>query len=212
LISSGDDGDIHAGGLSTSPPTSPSDSGSFYFDPNNPVPTIGGANLLVGCGPEDQRSVDAREDVLTFTSDVLTQSLTIVGNVSATLYVSTDAADTDFTVKLSDVYGDGYVQIISDGITRMKWRNDDTVPSNPEPGVTYMITINMWRTAYVFNAGHRIRVSVSSSNFPRFKVNPNNGLLVVDENNSPPVIAYNRVETNSQFPSTITLPVVSSLP
>jgi len=198
-----------SGLLSTAMPTGTTASRSFQFNPANPVQTLGGANLFAGCGPQNQAPADARNDVLTFTTAVLTSPLTIVGNLTAVLYVSTDAPDTDFTVKLSDVYGNGDVLIIADGVARMKWRLSNEVPSNPSPGVTYRLEVSLWKTAFVFGSGHSIRVSVSSSNSPRLRVNPNNGLLVDEEDDLPERVANNVVQMNTNYPSYIALPVVA---
>jgi uncharacterized protein len=102
--------------LSTVRPSTTNTSFTITYNPDDPVPTIGGANLFAGCGPQNQAEADVRDDVVTFTSEPLVESLTVVGNLSATIFFSTLAADTDVSVKLSDVYPDGFVQILADGI------------------------------------------------------------------------------------------------
>jgi len=188
------------------------------FNPANPVPTVGGNELFGGCGPQDQRPVEqgARSDVLTFTSDVFNVLTPMVGPVKASIYVSSTANDTDVTVKLTDVHSDGSSLLIYDGIRRMRWRDgygpQDMTPLTP--GTVYLAEIDLEYTAYLWAPGHRMRVSVSSSNFPRFSVNPNNFASIVDADTIPPVIATNTILFSQAFPSHITIPVVpiSSIP
>ncbi|PNX51594.1 MAG: hypothetical protein BV458_11305 [Thermoplasmata archaeon M9B2D] len=155
--------------------TVPSDAYQFTYsyDPSNPVPTRGGGNLLLPAGPYDQRLVENRSDVLVFTSPILTQPYEATGRITATLYVSSDCPDTDVTVKLTDVYPDGRSMLITDGILRMRNRNGTDHWELMSPGVIYKAEVDLWSTSYVWNTGHRIRVAVSSSNYPRFLNNPN---------------------------------------
>ena len=195
------------GGLSTDAPGAPSASSSFVFDPADPVPTVCGNNLYERSGPCDQRGVEARDDVLVFSSEVLSEPLAITGRVTARLWVSSSALDTDFTVKLTDVYPDGRSMLVLDGILRMRFRDGDDHEVLMEPGTIYPVTVDLWSTAITFNAGHRIRVAVSSSNWPRFHVNPNNGeaLYVSDDDK---VVAEQVLYHDAVHPSHLVLPVV----
>jgi putative CocE/NonD family hydrolase len=163
------------GGMNKSMPgDEPSD--SYIYDPNDPAPTLGGALLGTALGPKKQKLVEEREDVLVYTSDPLTSPLTIMGPMSVTLYAASDAKDTDFTAKICDVFPNGMSVNINDGIIRARFRNNDLKnPELIEPGEVYEYTIDLWHTAYTFQPGHKIRVQISSSNFPRFDRNLNSG-------------------------------------
>jgi len=208
---------FHADGtVSTKLPSkSETSSSSFKYDPSNPVPTIGGANLpdsiggTIPCGPLDQAPADARDDVLKFQTEVFTEELALTGGLYATLYVSSDAIDTDFTAKISDVYPTGEVRLIEDNAVRMRWREGGLEPVYIEKDKVYKVEFNLWNTSYVFAPGHALRVSISSSNFPRFSVNPNNGVLLADANYpGENVVATNTIYHSAQYPSHVTLPVV----
>jgi uncharacterized protein len=192
-------------GLTVNQPTF-SDSFTYEYDPMDPVPTIGGQNLNIEKGPYDQRDVENRDDVIVFTTDVLTDSAWIAGPVKARLFVTSDCADTDFTVKLTDVYPDGRSMLITDGIIRMRNRNGYDHWDFMNPGEIYEIEVDLWSTAYFFNEGHKIRVSVSSSNAPRFLPNPNtkDGWLKNESYN----VAENTLFVGSEYPSQIVLPLV----
>ncbi|TKJ39491.1 MAG: acylase [Planctomycetes bacterium B3_Pla] len=179
---------------------------SYRYDPNDPVPTVGGQNLLLPKGPMDQRKIESRPDVLLFTSDVLAEPVEVTGRISAKLYVSSDRPDTDFTVKLTDVYPDGRSMLITDGILRASLRNSFARPELLKPDQTYELTVDLWSTSLVFNKGHRIRVAVSSSNSPRFEPNPNTGATGV------PRVATNTLSLSSERPSHILLPIYRSEP
>ena len=157
----------------------------FVYDPRNPAPTRGGAVCcnprIFPWGPLDQRPVEQRPDVLVYTSKPLPQDLEALGPVKAILYVSTSARDTDFSVKLVDVFPDGYARNLSDGILRLRYRNSLAQPELARPNQTYQIAVDAGVTGNVFLRGHRIRVEVSSSNFPRFDRNPNTGGSIPDE-------------------------------
>jgi predicted acyl esterase len=142
---------------------------SYRYDPNDPVPTVGGQNLLLPKGPMDQRKVESRPDVLLFTTDVLTEPIEVTGRIHAKLYVSSDRPDTHFTAKLTDVYPDGRSMLVTDGIIRAALRNSFEQPEPMQRGQVYELTVDLWSTSLVFNEGHRIRVAVSSSNSPRFE-------------------------------------------
>lgn len=148
---------------------------SYKYDPENPVPTVGGQNLLIYKGPMDQRKVESRPDVLLFTSEPLTEPLEVTGRITASLFVSSDCPDTDFTVKLSDVYPDGKSLLVTDGIRRASLRKSFEKHEPLVANEVYELEVDLWSTSLVFNAGHRIRIAVSSSNVPRFEPNPNTG-------------------------------------
>jgi len=198
--------------LSTSPPSSSeSASATFIYDPHDPVPTNGGNNLEIPCGPLDQRPIENRADVLMYTSAVLTDVVPITGPLNVVLYVSSNATDTDFTVKLTDVHPTGVSRLIQDGIVRMRWRNryESDQPQLMTPGQIYEVQVSLWNTSYIFNPGHRIRVDISSSNDPRFSVNPNNGLPLSQNATGPLLTAANTVYHTPVYASAIILPVVT---
>jgi putative CocE/NonD family hydrolase len=188
--------------------TSVADEGvlTFLYDPSNPVPTVGGQNLNIWDGPYDQRMVEDRDDVLVFSSEVLDEPYEITGRVVARLFVSSDCVDTDFTVKLTDVYPDGRSMLITDGILRMRNRNGSDHWEFMNPGEIYDVKVEVGSTSYIWNTGHKIRVSVSSSNFPRFLNNPNtvDGIM----QNESYVVANNVVFCNDMYPSSIIFPEI----
>jgi putative CocE/NonD family hydrolase len=151
---------------------------SYTYDPKNPVPTIGGNNCCgtpTQAGPRDQRPLERRNDVLVYTSDFLDEPLTVAGPIRIHLEAATDGRDTDWMVKLVDVYPDGYAMPISEGIIRARFREGLDQMKLLEPGKVYPYDIEMTGTANVFQKGHRIRVDITSSNFPQFDRNPNTG-------------------------------------
>ncbi|HVN89695.1 MAG TPA: CocE/NonD family hydrolase [Candidatus Binataceae bacterium] len=162
------------GVLSTVPPAGET-TDHFVYDPNDPVPSLGGNNLAIDMGIQDQRPAEERNDVLVYTSEPLEQPLEITGPVSVVLWASSSAIDTDFTAKLVDVRPDGYAQNLTDGIIRARYRESSSAPQMMEPGKPYQFTIDLWATSNVFMPGHRIRLEISSSNFPHFDRNLNTG-------------------------------------
>jgi len=179
----------------------------FEYNPDDPVPTLGGCNL-VGCpaGPRDQTRAENRNDVLVFTSEELKTDLEVTGPVKVILYAASSARDTDWTAKLVDVHPDGRPINLCDGIIRARYRE---LPRNPEliqPGKIYSYEIDLWVTSNVFLAGHKIRVEISSSNFPRFDRNPNTG---ADFGKSAEIIkATQTIYHDMEHPSHILLPVI----
>ena len=148
----------------------------FVYDPDDPVPTLGGCNLVrCPAGPHDQTKAEQRQDVLVFTSDELTSELEVTGPVKVVLYAATSATDTDWTAKLVDVHPDGRPFNLCDGIIRARYRESVDEPALIEPEKVYRYEIDLWVTSNVFLPGHKIRVEISSSNFPRFDRNPNTG-------------------------------------
>ncbi|HNS00024.1 MAG TPA: CocE/NonD family hydrolase [Planctomycetota bacterium] len=148
----------------------------FRYDPADPVPTMGGANLVLApIGPYDQREVEKRKDVLVYTTPPLAAPVEVTGPVVVVLYAASSAKDTDFTAKLVDVCPDGTAWNLTDGIVRARYRASDKAPELIEPGKVYAYTIDLWVTSNVFLAGHAMRLEISSSNFPRFDRNLNTG-------------------------------------
>lgn len=180
----------------------------FDYDPENPVFTIGGRNLNIPAGSYDQRSVESRPDVLVYTTDPLMDSLVVVGRVTVTLWASSDVIDTDFTAKLCDVYPDGRSMLIADGIVQARHRNTIRGEEFLIPGEIDKFTIDLWSTAIVFAPGHCIRLSISSSNYERFEKNPNTGEPF--RQNTTSQIAHQIVYHDSEYPSALILPVVTT--
>ncbi|MGE0484011.1 MAG: CocE/NonD family hydrolase [Gammaproteobacteria bacterium] len=202
------------GALSTvAPGTEPPD--TYVYDPRNPVPTVGGATFLPGlfvaanAGPRDQRAVEARADVLVYTSAVLEHDVEVTGPVRLVLYVASSAPDTDFTGKLVDVHPDGRAMILTDGILRARYREGFDAPRLLTPGEVVCLEIDLVATANVFRAGHRIRLEVSSSNFPRFDRNTNTGGVIATETEADFEVATNRVLHDAAHPSHLVLPVIA---
>jgi putative CocE/NonD family hydrolase len=157
-------------------------------------------------GPMDQRPVEMRHDVLVYTSPPLRENLEVTGRVRTWLYVSTTAPDTDFTAKLVDVSPDGHARNLCDGILRLRYREGLNTPKPAKPGQIYRIAIETGVTSNVFLAGHRIRLEISSSNFPRFDRNPNTGRPVADEREQR--VARQTIYHGATHPSYVQLPVV----
>ncbi len=179
---------------------------TYSYDPTNPVPTIGGGNLNIAAGPFDQRPVENRSDVLIFTSPVLEQPYEATGAIKARLFVSSDCPDTDFTVKLTDVYPDGRSMLITDGILRMRNRNGFDHWELMEPGTVYQVDVDLWSTSYVWNTGHQIRIAISSSNYPRCLNNPNTADGIYK--NTTYSIAQNTIYVDSIHASCLLLPEI----
>jgi putative CocE/NonD family hydrolase len=181
---------------------------AIRFDPANPVPTVGGhiLNPDVVRGAADQREkVESRADVLVFTTPVLKQDLALAGKVSADLYVSSDRPDTDFSVILTDVYPDGRSILVSEGIQRMRFRESTSAENLMKPGEIYRIKVELPNTAITFQKGHRLRAIVSSSDYPKYSANPNDGGALYDRHAG--VVASNKVYVDAQHSSAIVLPV-----
>lgn len=193
------------GRLSTTKPgREPAD--RFVYDPDDPVPTAGGCNLGGPAGPRDQALVEGRPDVLVFTSDVLKSELEATGPVKVVLYAASSATDTDWTAKLVDVWPDGRPINLCDGIQRARYRESADRPTLIEPAKVYRYEIDLWVTSNVFLPGHRIRLEISSSNFPRFDRNPNTGHpFGADAQRQK---ATQTVSHDAQFASHILLPVI----
>lgn len=216
---------LHTGGeLSPDKPADPTASTTYQFDPSDPVPTVGGCIVGGVSGAWNQwggkhiwnakepMPLSMRNDVLVFTTPPLEKDTTIVGPITVKLWATSSAIDTDFTAKLLDVYPstkefpDGFDLIMGDGIIRARYRESDKEETFMTPGKTYEFEIKLDPCSNVFKKGHRIRVDISSSNFPRFDVNPNSGEPANDYRQK--IIATNTIFHNSEHPSHIILPLV----
>ena len=197
-----------------STPQAPSDepADEYDYDPAFPTPTRGGCNCcnpeIVAWGAYDQRGTEYRGDVLVYTSDPLPEDLEVTGPVVVKLYARTSARDTDFTAKLVDVHPDGYAVNLCDGIVRGRYRESTTQQKLLQPGEVYEFTIDLWPTSNVFLSGHRIRVDVASSNFPRFDRNPNTGGKFGEGFDME--VAHQTVFHDVARPSHVLLPVIPS--
>jgi uncharacterized protein len=195
-------------------PQAPTDTATdtYLYDPLRPVPTLGGRIMLPttanAAGAVDQRAAEARDDVLCFSSDVLTEPLEVTGHVSLTLFASSSAPDTDFTGKLVDVFPDGRAIYLTDGILRARYRNSLAEPEPLTPGQPYELSLDLSVTSNVFLPGHRIRLEVSSSNFPRYDRNSNTGGVIAGESADQVTVAVNRVLHGPEHPSRLILPVI----
>lgn len=183
---------------------------SFVYDPANPVPTVGGPlccdSLHLAPGPRDQRPVEERKDVLVYTTEPFTKDTEVTGPVTLDLYAGTSAKDTDFTAKLVDVWPDGFAQNLTEGILRLRYRNQREHPEAVKPGEVYHLTLDLWATSNVFLTGHRLRLEVSSSNFPRFARNLNTGEEAATGTQM--TTATNTIYHDKEHPSALVLPMV----
>ncbi len=183
---------------------------SFLYNPLNPVPTVGGGlccypNALQG-GAFDQSNVEHRADVLVYSTPPLAEELEVTGPIKLTLYASSSAPDTDFTAKLVDVSECGFARNLTDGIIRARIRESQSQPKLMTPGKVYEFNIDMCSTSNLFKVGHRIRLEVSSSNFPRFDRNPNTGHEQFADAETRP--ALQTVLHERAYPSYLTLPII----
>jgi len=182
----------------------------YVYDPNDAVPTIGGplccSGLPTGVGPQDQRPAEARNDVLIFSSPAFARSTEVTGPIGLDLYVSSSAVDTDFTGKLVDVWPNGFAQNLTEGILRLRYRNSQEKPELAIPGEIYHVSVDLWATSNVFLPGHKLRVEISSSNFPRFDRNLNTG---EDQAQGTRMVkATNVVYHDKARPSALVLPIL----
>jgi len=198
------------GKLSTSRPGQEDKSDSYTYDPMNPVMSYGGNVCCIGgaidAGSFDQRMTEARQDILVYTTEPLAEGVEVSGTIEITLYVSSDAKDTDFTVKLLDVYPDGRAFNLDETIQRARYREGYDKKVLMDKGKVYGLEVSPMSTSNYFAAGHNIRIEVSSSNFPRFTRNLNTGGNNYDETEV--VVAHNKIHHSRQYPSVIRLPIV----
>ena len=210
---------LHSGGSANSlhgdgslSPEAPSDEAPdvFLYNPANPVPTRGGQlccnPYFAANGAFDQNEIEARPDVLVYSTPVLERDVEVTGPISVTLWAATSVTDTDFTAKLVDVCEDGCARNLTDGIIRARYRESMSNPSLIEPGRAYCYTIDLLATSNVFKAGHQIRLEVSSSNFPRFDRNTNTGGVIAADTELKP--AVQTILHDAAHPSHVTLPIV----
>jgi putative CocE/NonD family hydrolase len=185
----------------------------YIYDPFNPVTSYGGNLCCFGnaikAGSMDQREMEMRNDILIYSSDVLEEGVEVSGFIETTLFVSSDAKDTDFTIKLIDVYPDGRAFNLDETIQRARYREGYDREVFMEPGKVYKINLTPMSTSNLFEKGHRIRIEISSSNFPRFDRNLNTGGNNYDE--SVGVTAKNTIYHSKEYPSSISLPVVGKI-
>jgi hypothetical protein len=198
-----------AGWLSTSAPgKEPAD--KYTYDPADPAPTVGGPLCCdsdhLAPGPRDQRKVEDRKDVLVYSTAPLEHDAEVTGPVRLEFFASSSAVDTDFTAKLVDVYPDGTAINLTEGILRARYRDSQEKATLLTPGQVYPLSIDLWATSNVFRAGHRIRLEVSSSNFPRFDRNLNTGEPAASSDKLVP--ATNTIAHDKEHPSALILPVV----
>ncbi|MHA1222468.1 MAG: CocE/NonD family hydrolase [Candidatus Heimdallarchaeaceae archaeon] len=179
---------------------------SFVYNPNYPVETLGGGNLNIQAGIYNQYSIEQRDDVLSFTTPILEEPITIVGQVNVTLFVESNCTDTDFTVKITDVLPDNTSIIVTDTIIRARNRQSLSSWEFMVPGEVYELSFAMDSTAYLFNQGHRLRIDISSSNYPRFETNPNTGDALWE--NQTTYVANNTIHLSSTYQTRISLPTV----
>jgi len=217
LHSSGKANSLRGNGtLST---TAPAKEGldQYVYDPAHPVPTIGGPLCCEPqrwpAGPRDQRPAEARDDVLVYSTPPMSNDMEVTGPVTLELYAKSSAVDTDFTAKLVDVWPDGFVQNLAEGIIRARYRDSREKPEMMTPGQVYKFTIDLWATSNVFKKGHVLRLEVSSSNFPRFDRNLNNGTTRYIRTGDGPsadqfVTATNAVLHDTDHPSALILPII----
>jgi hypothetical protein len=184
---------------------------SYEYDPQNPTPTIGGrlcCGAAIAPGPFDQRPNESRQDALVFSTPPLERDVEVTGYITVELYAASTATDTDFTAMIVDVDPSGYARFLTDGVVRARYRNTTERAEPIEPGKVYKYTIDLWATSNVFKAGHKIRVYISSSNFPRFNRNLNTGEMTLGATKM--IKANQTIYHDADHPSAITLPIIPS--
>jgi putative CocE/NonD family hydrolase len=181
---------------------------TYEYDPASPVRTVGGRLCCGGLppGPFDQRPNESRTDVLVYSTPPLERDVEVTGFITAELYAATSAADTDFTAMIVDVDPTGYARYLGDGVIRARYRNSTDKAEPIEPGKIYKYTLDLWATSNVFKAAHRIRVYISSSNFPRFNRNLNTGEKTFGATRM--IKARQTIYHDAEHPSAVVLPVI----
>ncbi len=215
LSSGGNANSLNGDGQLTVAPPDADKPDLFTYDPMNPVPSYGGNVCCTGnaitAGSFDQRKMESRHDILVYTTDAFREGVEVSGPITPTLYVSSNAKDTDFTVKVLDVYPDGRAYNLDESIQRMRYREGYDKPlAWMEKDKVYKVTLQPLNTSNYFAPGHRLRIEVSSSNFPRFDRNLNTGGNNFDESKG--VVASNAVHHSKQYPSSLTVTVVKAAP
>lgn len=197
-----------AGGRLTQEPPCEEEPESYTYDPLNPVPTVGGSilNMQRDFGPVDQCRVESRTDVLVYSTEPLVNDVEVTGPVVVRLYAQSSAIDTDFTAKLVNVSPDGEAYVVLDGIVRARYRSSDTLPSFLAPDAVYEYSIDLAATSLVFKVGHRIRIEISSSNFPKYDRNTNTGGPIGADDLTRP--ATQKIFHNATNSSHVILPII----
>lgn len=210
LHSNGQANSLYGDGTLTSSKPSKANHDAFVYDPMNPVPSYGGNVCCTGnaikAGAYDQQQMESRHDILVYTTDPLKEGVEVTGFIESTLYVASDAKDTDFTIKLVDVYPDGRAYNLDETIQRARYREGYDQEVFMEEGKVYELNLTPMATSNYFAKGHRIRIEVSSSNFPRFTRNLNTGGNNFDETEG--VVARNQIHHGPEYPSQIRLPMI----
>ncbi len=179
----------------------------YTFVPTNPCPTLGGQNLTLAQGPLNQNKIEKRGDVVLFSTAPLTEPVEVTGRITAKIFLSSSAVDTDLSVRLCDVYPDGRSYLMAEGMLRARYRKSLEKSEPLTPGLIEEVTVDCWSTSLVFNKGHRIRATVTSSNYPRFDVNPGTGRPWSADGEKIP--QTNRLWCDAAHPSRLILPVVA---
>lgn len=211
LRSGGQSNTLHGDGALSAEPRGDEPPDVYLVNPLRPVPTVGGHAILPGAnamGPRDQRAVEARDDVLMYSTPALDRPVEVTGPIELRLFAASSARDTDFTGKLVDVYPDGRAITLTEGILRARYRTSSAAPELLEPDAVYELRLDLWATANVVLPGHRIRLEVSSSNFPRFSRNSNTGGEIASESAGQYRPAINRVFHDAAHPSRLILPII----
>jgi len=205
-----------ANGMLTNVAPTTAGSRTYTYDPNNPAPQLGGNNLYGPCGPNDESANEKRSDYLLFNLSMpFADNTAICGNVTGSMTVSSTAVDTDFILSINDVYPTGQSVPVRYGPVRMRWRCDDMTPCMMTPGQKYTVSLDMWSTCYIFEKGHSMRMTITSSKNPEISVNPNNGQPLSNGLiPGTPVVAQNTVYWGTNQQTYVTLPFVplSALP
>jgi putative CocE/NonD family hydrolase len=197
------------GGLGPATPAE-AEASVFCLEPDDPVPTWGGALLMAGKylrGPVDQARTESRPDVLLFTSEPLNDDLQVIGRLKLAAWVAADTADTDVVARLCDVHPNGRSYNVVDGIQRLRFREGLDQEKLLTPGEVYPVEVDLWSTAHVFLAGHRLRLQVCASDFPRYDRNPGTGQTSADVDHVVP--QRNLIFHDAERPSHLVLPVVT---
>ena len=179
---------------------------TYTFDPADPCPTVGGNNLTLPAGPRNQSPIESRKDVVLFTTAPLSNPLEVTGHITADVFLASSAVDTDVVVRLCDVYPGGKSYNMAEGMLRLRYRDGFQNPRRLTPGDVTEARVDCWSTSLVFNRGHRIRVQLTSSNSPRFDVNPGTGKPW--RMGDPQIKQINRIEVDRAHPSSIVLPLI----
>ncbi|MBU2996651.1 CocE/NonD family hydrolase [Cellulophaga baltica] len=210
LNSNGDANSLYGDGILSTTKAKTNNLDTFTYDPMLPIPSFGGTpccddSILRG-GAFDHQEEETRDDILVYTSDVLEKGIEVTGFIESTLYVSSDVKDTDFTIKLIDVHPDGKAYNLDETIQRARYREGYEKEVFMKKGEVYKIDLTAMATSNYFKKGHRIRIEISSSNFPRFARNLNTGGNNYDEKEG--IVAHNTIHHSSKYPSQIKLPII----